>query len=97
MSNTIMQFEIDGRENRIDLLFFDRELRCLVAIELKTGAFKAEYIGQIQKYLAALNEKSALAIRTESIGIVLCKSKGKEEVRFALAGTTSPLRLPLRD
>ena len=85
--------EIDGRENRIDLLFFDRELRCLVAIELKTGAFKAEYIGQIQKYLAALNEKVRLPYETESIGIVLCKSKGKEEVRFALAGTTSPLKV----
>ena len=85
--------EIDGRENRIDLLFFDRELRCLVAIELKTGAFKAEYIGQIQKYLAALNEKVRLPSETESIGIVLCKSKGKEEVRFALAGTTSPLKV----
>ncbi|MDI6737994.1 MAG: PDDEXK nuclease domain-containing protein [Nanoarchaeota archaeon] len=85
--------EIDGRENRIDLLFFDRELRCLVAIELKTGEFKAEYIGQIQKYLAALNEKVRLPSETESIGIVLCKSKGKEEVRFALAGTTSPLKV----
>ena len=85
--------EIDGRENRIDLLFFDRELRCLFAIELKTGAFKAEYIGQIQKYLAALNEKVRLPSETESIGIVLCKSKGKEEVRFALAGTTSPLKV----
>ncbi|MFH1065942.1 MAG: PDDEXK nuclease domain-containing protein [Nanoarchaeota archaeon] len=85
--------EIDGRENRIDLLFFDRELRCLVAIELKTGEFKAEYIGQIQKYLAALNEKVRLPSERESIGIVLCKSKGKEEVRFALAGTTSPLKV----
>jgi len=85
--------EIDGRENRIDLLFFDRELRCLVAIELKTREFKAEYIGQIQKYLAALNEKVRLPHERESIGIVLCKSKGKEEVRFALAGTTSPLKV----
>ncbi len=85
--------EIDGRENRVDLLFFDRELRCLFAIELKIGEFRAEYIGQMQKYLAALNEKVRLPSETESIGIVLCKSKGKEEVRFALAGTTSPLKV----
>ncbi|MBU2637530.1 MAG: DUF1016 family protein [Nanoarchaeota archaeon] len=85
--------DIGGRENRIDLLFFDRKLRCLVAVELKIGEFKAEYIGQMQKYLAALNEKVRLPSEMESIGLVLCKSKNREEVRFALAGTTSPLKV----
>ncbi|MFH1065832.1 MAG: PDDEXK nuclease domain-containing protein [Nanoarchaeota archaeon] len=85
--------DIGGRENRVDLLFFDRKLRCLVAIELKISDFKAEYIGQMQKYLAALNEKVRFPYEMESIGIVLCKSKNKEEVRFALAGTTSPLKV----
>lgn len=85
--------DIGGRENRVDLLFFDRKLRCLVAIELKIGDFKAEYIGQMQKYLAALNEKVRFPYEMESIGIVLCKSKNREEVRFALAGTTSPLKV----
>ena len=85
--------DIGGRENRVDLLFFDRKLRCLVAIELKIGDFKAEYIGQMQKYLAALNEKVRMPHEMESIGILLCKSKNKEEVRFALAGTTSPMKV----
>ncbi len=85
--------DIGGRENRIDLLFFDRELRCLVAVELKISDFKAEYIGQMQKYLAALNEKVRLPSEMESIGLVLCKSKNREEGRFALAGTTSPVKV----
>lgn len=85
--------DIDGIENRIDLLFFERQLRCLVAVDLKIGRFKAEYVGQMQKYLAALNEKVRLPSEMESIGLILCKSKGREEVKFALAGTMSPLKV----
>jgi len=85
--------DIGGRENRIDLLFFHRELRCLVAVELKIGEFKAEYTGQMQKYLAALDEKVRLPGEKESIGLILCKSKNHEEVRFALAKTASAVKV----
>ena len=84
--------DIGGRENKIDLLFYHRELRCLVAVDLKIGEFKAEYAGQMQKYLAALDEKARLPDESESIGLILCKSKNHEEVRFALAKTLSPIK-----
>ena len=87
--------DIGGRENRIDILFYHRELRCLVAVDLKIGNFKAEYVGQMQKYLAALDEKIRMSDERESIGLILCKSKNHEEVRFALAKTLSPVKVAL--
>jgi len=85
--------DIGGRENKIDLLFYHRELRCLVAVDLKIGEFKAEFIGQMQKYLAALDEKIRLSNEKESVGLILCKSKNYEEVKFALAKTLSPVKV----
>ncbi len=85
--------DIGGRENKIDLLFFHRELKCLVAVDLKIGEFKADYVGQMQKYLAALDEKIRFPSEKESIGLILCKSKNHEEVRFALAKTMSPVKV----
>jgi len=85
--------DIGGRENRIDLLFFHRELKCLVAVDLKIGELKAAYVGQMQKYLAALDEKIKLPDEKESVGLILCKSKNHEEVRFALAKTFSPVKV----
>jgi len=87
--------DIGGRENRIDLMFFHRELRCLVAVELKIGEFKAAYVGQMQKYLAALDEKVRLPDEKESVGLILCKSKNHEEVFFALAKTLSPVKVAI--
>jgi len=85
--------DIGGRENKVDLLFYHRELRCLVAVELKIGEFKASYVGQMQKYLAALDEKVRLPDEKESVGLILCKSGHYEEVRFALAKTLSPVKV----
>jgi len=85
--------DIGGRENKIDLLFYHRELKCLVAIELKIGEFKASYVGQMQKYLAALDEKVKMPDEKESVGLILCKSKNHEEVKFALAKTVSPVKV----
>ena len=84
---------IGGRENRIDLLFYHRELKCLVAVDLKIGEFRADYVGQMQKYLSALDEKARLPGEKESVGLILCKSKNHEEVRFALARTLSPVKV----
>ena len=85
--------DVGGRENKIDILFYHRELQCLIAVDLKIGEFKAAYVGQMQKYLAALDEKVRLPDEKESIGLVLCKSKNHEEVRFALAKTLSPVKV----
>lgn len=68
----------------IDLLFFHRELRCLVAVELKIGKFKPEYIGKMQFYLEGLDETARLLHENPAVGLILCKSKDSEQVRIAL-------------
>lgn len=74
----------------IDLLFFHRELKSLVAIELKTTEFKPEYLGQLNFYLEALDTDVKLSDENPSIGILLCKSKDTEVVEFALRRNISP-------
>lgn len=69
---------------RVDLLFFHRRLQCLVAIELKTGKFKPEYVGKCQFYLAALDERVRLPHEKPSIGLILCKSANGVQMRLAL-------------
>jgi predicted nuclease of restriction endonuclease-like (RecB) superfamily len=69
----------------IDLLFYHRELCCLVPVELKIGKFKPEYIGKMQFYLAALDEQTKLAHENPSVGLILCKSKNDETVRIAVS------------
>ena len=68
----------------IDLVFFHRELKSLVAIELKTTEFKPEYLGQLNFYLEALDSNVKLSDENPSIGILLCKNKDSEVVEFAL-------------
>lgn len=66
--------EIYGEEMWSDLLFFNRELNALVAIELKIGKFKPIYLGQLYAYLQVLDDKVRKPHENPSIGIVLCKS-----------------------
>ena len=74
----------------IDLLFFHRELQCLVAIELKTVEFKPEHLGQLNFYLEALDTDVKMPNEKPSIGILLCKGKDSEVVEFALRRNISP-------
>lgn len=74
----------------IDLLFFHRELQCLVAIELKTVAFKPEHLGKLNFYLEALDSNVKMPQENPSIGILLCKGKDSEVVEFALRRNLSP-------
>ncbi len=69
----------------IDLLFYHRELKCLIPVELKIGKFKPEYVGKMQFYLAALDEQIKLKSENPSIGLILCKSKNNETVRIAFS------------
>jgi len=69
----------------IDLLFYHRELCCLVPVELKIGGFKPEYIGKMQFYLGALDEQIKLPHEKPSVGLILCKSKNDETVRIAIS------------
>ena len=67
----------------IDLLFFNRKLQSLVAIELKRGKFKAEYAGKMNLYLSTLDEYVKQPHENPTIGIILCKEKTDKIVEFA--------------
>lgn len=75
----------------IDMLLFHRRLRCLIAMELKIGEFEAEYAGKMQLYLAALDEQVKLPEENSSIGIIVCKSKDKTVVEYALKQSNAPI------
>lgn len=85
------KLESDGREYFIDLLLFHRRLRCLVAIELKIGDFKPEHKGQIEFYLDQLDQHHRMEGENPPIGIVICRSKTRTMVEYALRTMTRPL------
>ncbi|GHS85489.1 hypothetical protein AGMMS49957_01610 [Synergistales bacterium] len=82
---------VDEKEFFIDLLFFNRELHCLVAIELKRGEFKPAHLGQLNFYLSALDEYVRQADEAPSIGIILCKEASRNIVEFAVRDYTKPM------
>lgn len=85
------KLEVDGKEFFIDLLLYHRQIRCLIAIELKVGEFKPEYVGKMQFYLRALDETVRMQNENFSIGIILCKSKRKTIVEYALHDSKKPI------
>ncbi|BAY90210.1 MULTISPECIES: PDDEXK nuclease domain-containing protein [unclassified Tolypothrix] len=85
------RLEIDDEEYFIDILLYHRSLKCLVAIELKIGKFLPEYVGKMQFYLAVLDDKVRLADENPSIGIILCKSKQRTIVEYALKESNKPI------
>jgi predicted nuclease of restriction endonuclease-like (RecB) superfamily len=89
--NNQHRLEVGNREYFIDLLLYHRALRCLVAIDLKIGEFEPEYVGKMQFYLAVLDDKMRLPHENPAIGIILCKSKDKTTVEYALKDATKPI------
>ncbi|KYC39363.1 hypothetical protein WA1_32025 [Scytonema hofmannii PCC 7110] len=85
------RLEIDDEEYFIDIVLYHRNLKCLVAVELKIGKFLPEYVGKMQFYLAALDDKVKLPDENPSIGIILCKSKNKTIVEYALKESNKPI------
>ena len=83
--------EIYGEEMWSDLLFFNRELNALVAIELKIGKFKPSYLGQLQAYLQVLDDKVRKPHENPSIGIVLCKSANQAYAEYAVRDYNKPM------
>lgn len=83
--------EAFGEDQYIDLLFFNRELNCLVAVELKTGKFKTSYLGQLSGYLSVLDEFEKKPHENPSIGIILCKDMNKAFVDFVIRDYTKPM------
>lgn len=82
---------VAGKERFIDLLFYHRRMRCMVAIELKNGEFQPEYAGKLNYYLSALDEYIKLPDENPSVGIILCRDKNNTEVEFALRDMSKPL------
>lgn len=85
------KLEVSGKEYFIDLLLYHRRLKSLVAVELKVGEFMPEYIGKMQFYLSALDDLVREESENPSIGIILCKTKDKTIVEYALRNTTKPI------
>jgi len=77
------RFIIDNNEYFIDLLFYNRKLQCLVALDLKRGKFKPEYVGKMNFYLSALDETLKFPHEQDSIGIILCREKNNKVVEFS--------------
>lgn len=73
---------IDTRDYYIDLLFYHRRLRCLVAIELKMGEFQAAYKGQMELYLRYLEKHEQAPGENTPIGLILCTGKNEEHVEL---------------
>ena len=74
-----------------DLLFFNRELNCLVVVELKTGDFKPGYLAQLMTYLRILDDKVKKPHENPSIGIVLCKTANKDFVEYVIQDYAKPM------
>ena len=85
------RIEVDGEEFFADLLFFQRDLKALVVIELKKGKFKPSYLGQLNFYLAALDEKERKNGENPAIGILLCREANKSVVELAIRDYSKPM------
>ncbi len=82
--------QVGGRDFALDLLFFNRALNCLVAIELKVVEFEPEHLGKLQFYLEALDRDVKKPHEQPSIGVLLCATKNHEVVEYALSRAMSP-------
>ncbi len=87
------QYKVILGENEyfIDLLFYHRHLRCLIAIDLKIGKFVPEYAGKMNFYLNLLDDKIKLSDENPSIGLILCKEKDNIIVEYALRNIQKPV------
>jgi len=85
------KLKLNQKEYYIDLLFYNRILKCLVAIELKTVEFEPEFAGKMNFYLELLDEQEKLPDDNPSIGIILCPVKDNIEVEFALRPSNKPI------
>lgn len=82
--------QVGNRDFFIDLLFLNRELQCLVAIELKIGEFEPEHFGKMEFYLEALDRDVKKASENPSVGLILCTKKDSAVVEYSLSRSLSP-------
>lgn len=84
------RIQVGNNDYYIDLLFYHRDLSCLVLFELKIDEFKPEYLGKLNFYLEALDRDVKKPHENPSVGIILCKSKDSEVVEYAMSHNMSP-------
>jgi predicted nuclease of restriction endonuclease-like (RecB) superfamily len=80
-----------SKEYFIDLLFFNRKLNCLIAVDLKSGPFEAEYVSKMGLYLGLLNDTVREKHENHPIGLILCAERDHVEVEYALSTTRKPM------
>lgn len=87
------QYHLDafGEDQYIDLLFFNRQLNCLVAVELKKGKYKTSYLGQLQGYLSVLDGFERKPHENPSIGLILCKDMNRSFVDYVIQDYSKPM------
>jgi len=81
--------QVGNHDYFIDLLFYSRQLSCLVAFELKLGEFMPEYIGKMNLYLEALDRNVKIENENPSVGIILCSSKDNDVVEYSMSKNMS--------
>lgn len=86
-----VHIEVGGDDFFIDLLFYHLKLRSYIVIELKTGDFKPEHLGQLSFYLTAVDKQIKSEHDTATIGLLLCKNKNKVVAEYALADKSQPM------
>ena len=84
------RIQVGNQDFYIDLLFYNRDLRCLVAFELKIGEFMPEYISKMDFYLEALDRQIKKEYENPSVGVILCANKDDEVVEYAMSRSMSP-------
>ena len=82
---------IGQTEKFIDMLFYNLNLRCYVVVEIKTGKFESEYIGQLGTYVAAVNHILKKEIDNPTLGLLICKSKDNVLAQYALESSNQPI------
>ena len=82
---------IGQTEKFIDMLFYNLNLRCYVVVEVKTGRFGSEYIGQLGTYVSAVNHLLKKDIDNPTLGLLICKSKDNVLAQYALESSSQPI------
>jgi predicted nuclease of restriction endonuclease-like (RecB) superfamily len=83
--------EVDGKDYRLDLLFYHVQLRCFVVIDLKMGEFEPEFSGKMNFYVSAVDDLLRHPDDQPTIGLILCKSKSRTTAEYALRNVNTPI------
>ena len=85
--------EIDNEDYYIDLLFYNIKLHSYIVIELKTTKFKPEFIGQLNFYISAIDDKVKRDEDNSTIGILICKEKKRLSAEYSLKNINNPIAI----